>query len=78
MLFGKVAREVVDVDFTAPVDRGDVQQFTVARHGVVNISPEVPPDRLVDDDLGKPDHQLRIEPGPGMRWCCPAATRAAR
>ena len=76
VLYGIVARKVVDVEFTAPVDGGDVQQFTVARRGVVNISPVVPPDRLVDDDLGKLDHQLRTESGAEIRWCCPAATRA--
>ena len=77
-LYGIVACKVVGLEFTAPVDGGDAQQFTVARRGVVDVSPVVPPDRLVDDDLGKLDHQLRTEPGHGIQWWCLAVTRAAR
>jgi hypothetical protein len=63
-LLGEVAHQVVRVQLTAPVEWGDLQHFTGARPGVVNVSPVVPPDRLVDDDLGKPDHQFRPESGP--------------
>jgi hypothetical protein len=63
-LLGIEAHQVLDVHFPAPVDGGNVQHFTVARPGVVDVSPAVPPDGLVDDDLRKPHHPLRPEPGP--------------
>ena len=66
-LLGIEAHQVVEVQFPAPVDRRDVQHFTIARPGVVDVCPTVPPDGLVNDDLRKPHHPIRPEPGPGSR-----------
>jgi hypothetical protein len=66
-LLGIEAHQVFKVQFPAPVDRGHVQHFTVARPGMVDVSPLVPPDGLVDDDPRNPHHALRPEPSPGSR-----------